>query len=77
VPLDKPPFICRYAIPADRETEETVELAISSGRVADIAVDDDYVYWTSSMGFLNGQPYQDSAMKAQAERLPSSPIEPH
>ncbi len=46
----------------DRQTKESVELATSSGRVADIALDDDYVYWTSSVGFLNGQPNQDSAV---------------
>lgn len=45
----------------DRQTKESVELATSPGRVADIAVDDDYVYWASSVGFLNGQPNQDSA----------------
>jgi hypothetical protein len=46
----------------DRQTKEAVELAISPGRVADIALDDDYVYWASSVGFLNGQPNKDSAV---------------
>lgn len=46
----------------DRQTSEMVELAVSPGRVADIALDTDYIYWTSSVGFLNGQPNQDSAV---------------
>ncbi len=46
----------------DRQTNEIIELATSPGRVADIALDSDYVYWTSSVGFLNGNPNNDSAV---------------
>ncbi|MSP25916.1 MAG: hypothetical protein EXR75_12300 [Myxococcales bacterium] len=46
----------------DRASGEQLELAISPGRVADIALDADFVYWTSSVGFLNGNENSDSAV---------------
>lgn len=46
----------------DRKTNEIVELATSKGRVVEIALDDDYVYWVSLVGYLNGQPNTDTAI---------------
>jgi hypothetical protein len=46
----------------DRQTNEMVELATSEGQVVEIAVDDEYVYWVSLVGYLNGKPNNDTAI---------------
>jgi outer membrane protein assembly factor BamB len=46
----------------DRQTNDIVELATSEGRVVEIAVDDEYVYWISLVGYLNGNANTDSAI---------------
>jgi hypothetical protein len=46
----------------DRQSNEIVELATSEGRVVEIAVDEEYVYWLSVVGYLNGNPNKDSAV---------------
>jgi len=46
----------------DRQTNEMVELATSDGHVIEIAVDEEYVYWVSLVGYLNGNPNKDSAI---------------
>ena len=46
----------------DRVTNESVILGESRGRVADITVDDEYVSWSGSVGFLNGQENHDSGV---------------
>jgi hypothetical protein len=46
----------------DPAMHETVELGQSTGSVADIAFDEKYVYWTGSLGFLNGKENHDSGV---------------
>jgi hypothetical protein len=46
----------------DRKSNEMTELATSEGHVIEIALDDDYVYWISVVGYLNGQPNKDTAI---------------
>jgi hypothetical protein len=43
-------------------THERVDLGVSPGMVADIAVDEEHVYWTGSVGFLNGHENHDSGV---------------
>ncbi len=46
----------------DRATNAVVLLGVSPGRVADITVDEQYVYWSGSVGFLNGKENHDSGV---------------
>ncbi|MDI1437002.1 SMP-30/gluconolactonase/LRE family protein [Polyangium sorediatum] len=46
----------------DLTTRETVVLGESPGGVADITFDEKYVYWTGSVGFLNGKENHDSGV---------------
>lgn len=46
----------------DRKNNEIMELATSEGHVIEIALDDEYVYWISVVGYLNGQPNKDTAI---------------